>query len=403
MGHLARLFVAGVVAAQRALWALLSTLLRSDNLWSVVDAAGIVVFVGPNGAGKSLAMVESVRRSIGTARWTCENTAHRHHAPYRAHAIDCEGCDMPADRPGTCPVGVALLADLQIDEFYDEHLPTCLGGCVLDAPPPVHCSVGFALIVDHGSGVRRVYSTVPLLGEHGGEHPLYRPLVDYRQLLTIEHADVLFDEVAGVSDSSDSAGVPVQVTNWLHQLRKRDVRLRVTTPAYSRCSKPIRQIAQVVVDARSFFPEPRQAGRVWRSRRAMLFTAFDAFEFVDYTETTKDRQKRLAKAAFWRPGSAAERLYNTLGAVLALGHVSDGGMCVVCAGTRSKPKCACPAGADDLLDVGRVEYIETVSAAGARVRKAVLPADQLTAAKSPVAVTSSSTATAKTPVSAVVS
>jgi hypothetical protein len=222
-------------------------------------------------------------------------------------------------------------------------------------------------------GVRLVYSTVPLLDDEGEPHSLYRPLVDFRQLVTIEHSDVLFDEVAGVSDSSDSSGVPVQVTNWLHQLRKRDCRLRVTTPAYARCSKPIRQVAQIVVDARSFFPERQQSGRLWRPRRAMLFRAFDAFAFDDYTAGVAkgERIKSLAGAAFWRPGSEAADRYDTLGAVQALGHVTEGGMCAVCGGSRSRPRCACDHSVDD-IPAHRISVEEVVGSGGARVRRAVV-------------------------------
>jgi hypothetical protein len=321
-------------AVQRSAWGALSWARRSDRLWSLIDATGIVVFVGPNGSGKSLAAVASTLSALAGVQWSCSILAHHHAEPLARHIDHCdEGCDR----------GPQLATSL--------------------------CEDGDALAGEVCSGVRLVYSTVPLLGDDGEPHDLYRPLVDFRQLVTIEHADVIFDEVAGVSDSSDSSGVPVQVTNWLHQLRKRDVRLRVTTPAYARCSKPIRQVAQVVVDARSFFAERSQAGRLWRPRRAMLFRAFDAFDFADYTASTGDRLKPLAGAAFWRPGSEASRRYDTLGAVQALGHVTEGGMCAVCGGARSRPKCACDHSVDD-VPANLLVVDETVSASGTRTRRA---------------------------------
>lgn len=309
---------------------------RSDRLWSLVDRTGIVVFVGPNGSGKSLAAVLSELGALRGLTWHCDQLAHHHNELLSRHIDHCaEGCDR----------GTAAATAL--------------------------CDDGQALAAETTTGIRLVYSTVPLLGDDGEPHDLFRPLVDFRQLVTIEHADVLFDEVAGVSDSADSGSVPVQVTNWLHQLRKRDVRLRVTTPAYARCSKPIRQVAQVVVDARSFFAEPSSTGRLWRPRRAMLFRAFDAFDFEDYTSSTRDRVKPLAGAAFWRPGSEAARRYDTLGAVQALGHVTEGGMCAVCGGARSRPKCACDHSVDD-VPANRLTVEETVSPAGTRTRRATL-------------------------------
>lgn len=307
-------------------------------MWSLVDATGIVVFVGPNGSGKSLAAVASTLSALRGVPWDCEMLGHHHNRPLADHVDACvDGCDRDTSRP------VAL------------------------------CDTGHAISAETSNGVRLVYSTVPLLDDDGEPHDLYRPLLDFRQLVTIEHADVLFDEVAGVSDASDSAGVPVQVTNWLHQLRKRDVRLRVTTPAYARCSKPIRQVAQVVVDARSFFAERAESGRLWRPRRAMLFRAFDAFAFDEFTASTSsgERVRPLAAAAFWRPGSEASRRYDTLSAVSALGHVTEGGMCGVCGGSRSRPRCACDHSVDDLPSE-LLQISETVTAGGARTRRAEL-------------------------------
>jgi hypothetical protein len=320
-----------VEATQRVLWRAFGRIRRSDNLWSLIETTGIVVFVGPNGSGKSLAAVHGELSTLAGRRWECAQLAHHHNAAARRHWSSCDRCERhPQGRVGLCPEALVL-----VDRY--------------------------------GVGDRLVYSTVPLLDGDAHPHPRYRPLVDYRQLVGVEHADVLFDEVAGVSDAADSASMPVQVTNWLHQLRKRDVRLRVTTPAYSRCSKPIRQVAQVIVDARSFCTEPAQAGRLWRSRRAMLFSAYDAFEFEDYTSSTGKRVKARAAAAFWRPGSLAERSYDTLGAVLALGHVTDGGMCAVCGGSRSRPRCACDHSVDD-IPAEQLLVVEKVSGAGARTR-----------------------------------
>jgi hypothetical protein len=328
--------VVGGERFQRIAWALLSNLRRSERMWNLVETTGIVVFVGPNGSGKSLAAVNSCLIALRGVPWYCDQLAHHHNDQLRDHIEHCsDGCDRGTQVPtALCELGR------------------------LEADASMH-------------GTRLVYSTVPLLGDDGEPHELYRPLVDFRQLVTIEHADVLFDEVAGVSDASDSSGVPVQVTNWLHQLRKRDCRLRVTTPAYARCSKPIRQVAQLVVDARSFFAEPSTSGRLWRPRRAMLFRAFDAFAFEDYTASVSkgDRVKAMAGAAFWRPGSEAARRYDTLGAVVALGHVTEGGMCAVCGGARSRPRCACDHSVDDVA-ADRIEVEESVTSSGSRVRKA---------------------------------
>jgi hypothetical protein len=296
---------------------------------------GIAVFVGPNGSGKSLLAVDSLLETLDGDTWVCRDPDHVHNRPFLRHANGCEVCE---------PV---------------------------DFPDAGRCEEGTRLLDVYGQGVRLVYSTLPFLGDDGRPHDRYRPLIDYRQLVEVEHADVLFDEVAGVSDASDSASTPAALVRWLQQLRKRDVRLRVTTPAYDRCSKPIRQVATAVIDCRAYFPErPKPGGRRWRPNRAMLLLAYDGFEFATFEKNSGKRQVPLARLYFWRPGCRAERSYSTLGQVHALAEVSDAGMCTACGGSRSRPRCAC-GDQVDAIPYGELRVIEKVSPAGARVRHAV--------------------------------
>jgi hypothetical protein len=165
--------------------------------------------------------------------------------------------------------------------------------------------------------------------------------------------------------------MPVQVVNWQHKLRKADIRQRVTTPAYARCALPIRQVAQVVVEMRSFFPV-RQTGLVWRPRRLVLATAYDATSFDDFmaSDGQRDRLKPIARGLLWVPGCAAIQAYNTRGQVLSLGHVTEGGMCISCGGSRSRPKCGCEQDHGDAA-IGDLEVVTVIGASGARTRKAV--------------------------------
>ncbi len=341
----------------RLAYRVLAFFTRSQDLWDLLGSTGITIFVGPNGSGKSLAAVLSRLPALDGQAWECFEAAHVHHAAYREHAHSCADCPAPS-----------LVSRLmRLGGAGDLDGPEAGGGPSL-SPADRFCQAGWDALVLGSTGERLVYSTVPLIGDDGDDHPRYRALTGYSQLLKIEHAEVIFDEVAGVSDASDSGTIPVQVVQWLHTLRKADVRLAVTTPAYGRCSKPIRQVAQVVVDARSFFPEARQSGRLWRPRQLFAFAAYDAFTFEDFTVGAKERLPASAKAIYWRPGHVAERRYDTLGQVLALGHVSDSGLCTACGGSRSRPRCACPGDHD--ADTQLVVE-ESVSAAGARVRKAV--------------------------------
>jgi len=320
-------------------WSVVGHTRKPAAFFRLVESTGIVVFVGPNGSGKSLAAVESALRTLDGVPWACSELAHHHCRPLRDHIDSCTlGCSRDV-------TGIRSLCPQDGVELEEE------------------CT----------SGMRLVYSTVPLLDSDARPHERYRELSSFMQLVTIEHADVLFDEVAGIADSSDSAAMPTAVTNWLHQLRKRDNRLRVTTPAYARCAKPIRQVAQLVVDCRAFFPEKAAEGRLWRPRRAMMFRAFDAFRFEEYTASTGTRIKPAGSCAYWRADHRAQSSYLTLGAVTQLGHVTEGGMCSACGGSRSRPRCACPKGIDE-VPAELIHVDESVSGSGSRTRRAtVLP------------------------------
>lgn len=308
---------------------------RSEQLWRLLDSRPVVVFVGLNGAGKSLAAVASLLPILKGQQWKCSNVHHNHHRPFRQHAAWCEHCQVTnAVHAGRCDEGAHLLAA-------------------------------------NSTGVRHVLSTCRLTDRDGFDHPLWVPFTDYRQLLTFEHGEVFMDEVAGISDASGSATMPVQVINHLHKLRHFDVTLRVTTPAFARCSLPIRQTCQVVVHCRSFLAETRSKDRRrWRSRKAFLFSAYDATAFEDFTAGKRDKLKPLARGGLWRPGHPSMYAFDTLDQVLALGHVSDAGMCMVCGGTRARPKCACAT--DVEAGAQQLEVVEEVSRAGVRTRRAVL-------------------------------
>lgn len=332
----------------RSVWSALGTVAgNGDRFADYVRASGIVVFVGPNGSGKSLLAVESVLPTLKGIEWVCDDLEHLHNRPAQAHVTAHEGCHA-LGRPAT-----------------DDH------------PGWAECPELRAVLERTGRGVRLVHSTLPLLLPSTGlPHPLYRPLTHIRDLIGIEHADVLFDEVAGVSDASDSATMPAGLTRWLQQLRKRDVFLRITTPAYDRCSKPIRQVAQAVVDVRSFFPTASTSGRLWRPRRAMLARAYDAFEFGTFQKNSGQRMTAKGSWFYWRASHDAMHHYSTLAQVHALVDVTETGTCTTCNGSRSRPKCECPVGAEH-VPAERLRIEERTTSTGTRYRKAVILPDPL--------------------------
>lgn len=239
---------------------------------------------------------------------------------------------------------------------------------------------------------RRVVSTVRILDENGNPHPLWVPLSDFRTLLEVEKCDVLLDEVTGVASSRSSQSViPPAVLNLLMQLRRRDVTLSFTAPAWNRAEKVIRETCQAVTLCQGFLPQAGKSkttkhlgrhlwadldpdaqlddlagldvpldeldpamvcqidrrhvhddSRLWRPKRAFYWRTYDAFVFDEWSTSKRERIKPVARQLFWRPGSEAMSAYDTFDQVLSVAAVTDAGACVDCGGSRPRPKCECP-------------------------------------------------------------
>lgn len=194
---------------------------------------------------------------------------------------------------------------------------------------------------------RTVLSTVKLLDPKTGEaHPNYVRLTDWDQMLEAEHCDVLFDEVLGIANSRTSQGMPVQVTVLLNQLRRRDITLRWTAPAWNRADVIIRECTQAVTVCRGFLPkdlpgqDPTEI-KAWRARRLFRWTTYPAIDFATWTDAKESKLEAEKRAWFWGPHSEAFASYNTLDAVERIGEVLDAGTCAHCGGTRPRKRCKC--------------------------------------------------------------
>lgn len=196
---------------------------------------------------------------------------------------------------------------------------------------------------------RTVLSTVRLLDPVSGDpHPSYVRLTDWSQLLEAEHCDVLFDEVVGIASSRESQGMPVQVANLLVQLRRRDVVLRWSAPAWARADKIIRECTQAVTVCRGFLAKlDPDSPALWAPKRLFKWSTYAA---IDYDRATSAQpnvpggavQKVSADTSwFWGPNSAAFLSYDTLDSVERVGDVLDSGRCVHCGGRKSIPRCSC--------------------------------------------------------------
>jgi len=190
---------------------------------------------------------------------------------------------------------------------------------------------------------RRVLSTVRLLDPATGEpHASYERLTDWGQILDAEHCDVLFDEVVGIASARESQGLPVQVANLLVQLRRRDVVLRWSAPAWARADKIIRETTQAVTLCKGHLGKrDSDSPRMWAQKRLFKWRTFDAFAFDQMTTGQIDKQPSSSVAWFWGPRSLAFSSYDTLDAVERVGDVLDSGRCVHCGGRKVIPRCSC--------------------------------------------------------------
>jgi hypothetical protein len=241
-----------------------------------------------------------------------------------------------------------------------------------DNPDHLHTAEG----ITHGT--RRVLSTMPFITPSGAPHPLYDPLVDFSQIITAEHCDLILDEVGGAVASSTSDDIPTGVKAKLQELRRSEVVCRWTAPSWSRASKVLRETSQAVTLVQGFMPVPHndsvpfdgphdiqrmsvdgetleylacpieeahvhESGRLWGARRLMLSRTFDATVFEEWTTQKREKIKPLVRSLFWRPGSAAEAAYDTFGYVEKLNQITDAGRCDHCNGRKTPKKCECDA------------------------------------------------------------
>lgn len=175
---------------------------------------------------------------------------------------------------------------------------------------------------------------------HMAAHPWWIPLNDFRQLFDVEHADVLLDEVTGVADARESQGMPVQVRNLLVQLRRRDVILRWTSPAWAFADVTIRRVSQAATVCSSYFPT-RDDSTMWRPRRGFVWRTYDARDLDEFDSHKREQIRSYVRQCYWGPGSPVFDAYDTRDHVLTLGAVNESGLCMDCGGRRSAPRCSC--------------------------------------------------------------
>lgn len=247
----------------------------------------ILGFVGPNGGGKSAAMV-----------WT----------------------SIPS-----LAAGRRVLSTVRLLDFEDPR--PCEGWEMLDGVR-VDCAV-----CSTAEGAEY---------EHRQAHPLYERLHEWGQMIEAKSCDVLLDEVTGVASSRDTASMPSPVANKLVQLRRADVTLRWSAPAWARSDKIIRETSQAVVYCTGYLSKSAPGGdRMWSQRRLFKWRVFDAMAFEDFTAGKREALGPELVDWHWGPGSPAFDAYDTYDSVSVVGTVTDSGRCYQCGGSRPVPKCSC--------------------------------------------------------------
>lgn len=182
----------------------------------------------------------------------------------------------------------------------------------------------------------------------GPLHPLYVPLSDWTQLIDAHDCDVLLDEVQGVASSRGMNSLPPQLLSKFLQLRRADVRLRWTTTNWTRVDKALREVTYNLALCTSKRPDRYAPGGPWRPRlkfrvRLVDSTGLDSVETIDPSHGFGENGERLKTFHMERRRRRRNEpaMYDTYGHTIVMNHVSDGGWCVTCGGTRTRPKCQC--------------------------------------------------------------
>lgn len=186
-----------------------------------------------------------------------------------------------------------------------------------------------------------------------------------------ELRDCLFivDEISSAFPSRSSAAMPAEIVRTLNQLRKVNVVLVWTGPAWERADKVLREVTGRVVVARGMLgrtprtcmndtcedpsctrrSHQRKDPTGWPPHRLFLWQHY-ATEMVQEFKlgaTSADRGEQRMRAVHrqWylrpRDGSGPQSLYNTLEPVELFNHLDDFGNCFACGGRRPRPLCSC--------------------------------------------------------------
>jgi hypothetical protein len=223
---------------------------------------------------------------------------------------------------------------------------------------------------------RPVYSTVRIGPPEveGLWLPGAYPLESWQQLDEIRDGTVILDEITSQFPARQSMSLPPQLVTRTQQLRKRDIKVSWTAPAWNRADKSLREVTGAVTVCRSFFAaryardpankimrydpdgvafvpgfgvqEGKPKARVrypgeWSPNRLFRFTTFSAMDFEEFSINASHKLKASRREWYWRTRHRAYISYSSLEEVALLSHLDDVGVCVVCGGSRQRKRCSC--------------------------------------------------------------
>lgn len=217
------------------------------------------------------------------------------------------------------------------------------GHYVRALPEPHVIDALFAVEPDPVERILALRELGEIVGVHKAAHPLYVPLVDWSQVLEARGCDLLLDEVTGAASSRESSSLPAAIANKLVQLRRNDVVVRWSAPAWMRADKIIRECSTSVVFCRGYLSkrvrEDNGGERAWRQRRMFRWQSYDAAEFEDFTSGKRKEMRAEVNDWHWGPRSPAFQAYDTYDTVLSVGVVDETGTCWQCGGSRRRKPC----------------------------------------------------------------
>lgn len=194
----------------------------------------------------------------------------------------------------------------------------------------------------------------------GFDPDLYVPLTRWEDVGDFHGGSVILDEISSVMPSRSHAKVPPELIRLMNQLRKQDVELAWTAPAWARCDLVLREVTQAVTVCRGSYPDkwrrdddgtsrwfprrtrdehddPVPVRRAWWPNRLFVWTTFDAFAFDEFSYTKTKELRPLGVRRSWIYRQPARLAYDTLEGVELLDHLRDGPRSVEPEGSPARP------------------------------------------------------------------